>query len=580
MSNDAMYLINIFRRLVNEKYNNPDHTSSSNENEAENEPPGQEIGPGDVYLGYPFLHEGQQEHIQTDLPAIDAQYFQQEVKNNGGVLLDMFNSNTIYLCDKYEMDEKVSKHMTQTGAYSLIQELNETNPIYVQQHLNKGVEQVTSLLNDLLERQCLTNIQVQQMSVQRSIVQMDYLYFLPDAHQKNIPFQPVMICCLGPTIGIARYMNRRLQPIYDQVTHSTTFFKESNAVRALENYAKQGYLQSNTLFATLHVNDLCTILPHEQLIKALQRFLNDYVPDGQIQGVTIHTIIELIRYVLQNQYFIFKNKVYRQVKGCGSGQPLNHLLANIYMFYWQEDLVKILVNKNEIFGRCLDEMFLTWNKSKRELQSLIKRMIHKKYPKLSITSSIGKNINYLDVKISYINSHLRTTINHDQDIEPRGLPYISDHPPRMYSTLIQACLIRAALICSKESDFDNERRDIEVIFIKNGYSIEYIREHINQFFQCFHVFNWRSDFNENVYDKMRQDIIEYDQQRQEMKIQQRQKEQNELICYMITDLDGEELYDFQQDIKPIQEDYLKTERQFSNMKYEVIHRPKYPSNTK
>ena len=64
-----------------------------------------------------------------------------------------------------------------------------------------------------------------------------------------------MICCLGPTIGISRYINRLLQPIYDQMAYSTTFFKESNAVHALENYVKQGLLRSNTLFATLHVNN-------------------------------------------------------------------------------------------------------------------------------------------------------------------------------------------------------------------------------------------------------------------------------------------------------------------------------------
>ncbi|CAF4963416.1 unnamed protein product [Rotaria sp. Silwood1] len=91
----------------------------------------------------------------------------------------------------------------------------------------------------------------------------------------------------------------------------------------------------------------------------------------------------------------------RERQYCGFGQPLNHLLANIYMFYWQQDSVKILVNQNEIFGRYLNEI------------------------------------------------QLRTIINHDNDIEPHGLSFISDHPPVMYSTLIQVCLMRAALIRSK-----------------------------------------------------------------------------------------------------------------------------------
>ncbi|CAF3548955.1 unnamed protein product [Rotaria sp. Silwood1] len=216
--------------------------------------------------------------------------------------------------------------MTRTGTYLLIQELNATDLNSVQSHLSKIVEEFTLLLNDLRERQCLTSIQVQQMTVHA------------------IPFQPVTVCCLGLTIGISRYISRLLQPIYDQATRSTTFFKATNPVHALENYAKEVRLQSNTLFAAVHVNELCTLIPHEQLTEPLQHFLYDYVPDGQVQGLTVDTIIELVRFVLQNQYFIFDNKICRQIKGCGSGQPLNHLLANIYMFYWQQDLVETLVN--------------------------------------------------------------------------------------------------------------------------------------------------------------------------------------------------------------------------------------------
>ncbi|CAF5144178.1 unnamed protein product, partial [Rotaria sp. Silwood1] len=152
---------------------------------------------------------------------------------------------------------------------------------------------------------------------------------------------------------------------------------------------------------------------------------------------------------------------------CGSDQPFNHLLANIYMFYWQQDLVKTLVNQNEIFGR-----------------------------------------------------QLRTIINHDNDIEPRGLSFISDHPPVMYSTLIQACLMLAALIRSKVSDFHNGRRDVQIVFLNNGYSMNFIKDHVEQLFQDFHISNWKSNLNQNTYDKMREEIMEYDQQHQEMKIKQ------------------------------------------------------------
>ncbi|CAF3496026.1 unnamed protein product [Rotaria sp. Silwood1] len=90
----------------------------------------------------------------------------------------------------------------------------------------------------------------------------------------------------------------------------------------------------------------------------------------------------------------------------------------------------------------------------------------------------------------------------------------------MYSTLIQACLMRAALIRSKVSDFHNERHDVQIVFLNKGYSMNFIKEHVEQLFQDFHIFNWKSNLNQNTYNKMREEIIEYDQQHQEMKIKQ------------------------------------------------------------
>jgi hypothetical protein len=185
-----------------------------------------------------------------------------------------------------------------------------------------------------------------------------------------------MVCSLGPTISIARYISRLLQPIYDQVALSTTFFKETDAVHALEMYASKGLLLPTTLFATVHIDDLCTIVSHEKIMLSLELFLNEhYQSDQYSQDINIDTIIKLIHIILQNQIFIFENKVYRQIKGGATESPLTILLMNIYMFYWQEDLVKMMANKNEIFGRCFDHVFLTWTGSKNELRSLFILML-------------------------------------------------------------------------------------------------------------------------------------------------------------------------------------------------------------
>jgi hypothetical protein len=392
----------------------------------------------------------------------------------------------------------------------------------------------------------------------------------------------MMICSSGPTIGIARYISRLLQPMYDQVSLSTTFFKETDAVHALEMYANQGLLLPTTLFATFHINDLCTIVSHEEIMQALERFLNEYYTHAQyIHGITNDTIMKLVHLILQNQIFIFKNKVYRQIKGGTTSSPLTILLMNIYMFYWQENLVKIMLNKNEIFGRCFDKVFLTWNGSKIELRSLLHTTINRnRLSSIQITTSIGNKINYIDAQISHINGSLQTTINHDTDTEPRCLPYVFDHPRHMYSTLIRACLMRGVLCCSNTIDFYNERQDIEQTFSTNGYTWDYINYHVEEFFREFNALKLKSHVDQSKYDMLRRCVFEYDRQQLEMKIKQRKDEQDKEKWYISSTLKGEALVDLQQKFKDIWEDYVHNQIELRNIIIEIIGQPKYPSNTK
>ena len=158
-------------------------------------------------------------------------------------------------------------------------------------------------------------------------------------------------CRRGLTTKMSHFLRRLLQPIYDRVTHSTTFNTGIDAIDAMEAYCRKGLLRSHTLFATVHIEDLCSIFPHEPTMAALQRFLHEYVIDGRVQGITIQNIMDLVRLFLENQFILYDNKLYQQILGSGFNSPLTAILANIYLYYWQQDLVATLNEKHEIFGR-------------------------------------------------------------------------------------------------------------------------------------------------------------------------------------------------------------------------------------
>lgn len=160
-----------------------------------------------------------------------------------------------------------------------------------------------------------------------------------------------MTSCLGPTMALSQFLTSLLQPIYDQITASTTFSRGVDAIKTVDLYVNKNLLRPTTFFATFHVDDICTIFPHKQTIHFVERFLRDYVPEQRIQNITVETLIILVKMFLNQQYFLYNNQIYRQIKGSGSGSSLTTILININMFYRQQDLVNILLNKNELFGR-------------------------------------------------------------------------------------------------------------------------------------------------------------------------------------------------------------------------------------
>ena len=99
------------------------------------------------------------------------------------VLLRTFNSYAYYSCDIAEIQQKVHEHMTNTGAYSLIMELDTSNRHCIDTSLNDMDKRVRCTLNTLLHDRSITFSQWQQMKVDRLESRLDSLYFLPNTRR-------------------------------------------------------------------------------------------------------------------------------------------------------------------------------------------------------------------------------------------------------------------------------------------------------------------------------------------------------------------------------------------------------------
>jgi hypothetical protein len=155
----------------------------------------------------------------------------------------------------------------------------------------------------------------------------------------------------GPTTSVSHFLDHVLRHIFDRVTRQTTFVNGMDLVRQLEKYRDNGYLLSSTRFVTFDVTDLYTMIPRNGALEALGRFLMQNSTKGKIGNLSVDTILQLARLVLDTNCFVYDNTYYRQIKGGAMGSPFTMTLANVYMLECEQSLIELQLSQGELYGR-------------------------------------------------------------------------------------------------------------------------------------------------------------------------------------------------------------------------------------
>ncbi len=103
----------------------------------------------------------------------------------------------------------------------------------------------------------------------------------------------------------------------------------------MEKYVNLGLLKPTTHLCTFNITDLYTMLPQEESIAILKKFLVYFNQYSHVEGVTTEGIEHLARIILTENVFFYEIKYYRQIIGGAMGSPFTLALANIFMWNWE-----------------------------------------------------------------------------------------------------------------------------------------------------------------------------------------------------------------------------------------------------
>ena len=117
--------------------------------------------------------------------------------------------------------------------------------------------------------------------------------------------------------------------------------------------------------------------------------------------------------------------------------------------------------------RYIDDIFITWNESEKELIKLLDEA-NTWHRNIKLEYKISKSLPFLDVLLKNDNGILSTSVYHKPAAEPYVTPFISDHPRHVFGNIIQTALMRAVRYSSTFEAFNHGRRYIKLMLLYNG----------------------------------------------------------------------------------------------------------------
>ncbi|CAF2819348.1 unnamed protein product [Rotaria sp. Silwood2] len=416
----------------------------------------------------------------TPIPLIDqirslrelkmVQSIRKKLKKFKLILRETDKSGVLHIGSAADYERKALEYRRTTGAYQLL----TSNPF------NDIICTVTRLLNRLQSSKRILERHRVKMMPNRKKTELAYMYFIPKPHKKRTPLRPILNTIHAATKPISQFLDRLIRPLFDRFVRQTTIVDGADLLDRFQHYTEKGYLKSSTLFITFDINNLYTMLPQEESLNILAEFLRLHNCE-KVNGLSIDTIIELARVVLQANAFVYNKKFYRQIIGGAMGSAFTLTLANIFMWKWERQTILPKLASHEVYGRYIDDVFFTSNESEDKVKQILDAA-NNFHPNIKLEYKIGKSLPFLDVLVQNNNGILVSSLYHKPSAQPTVVSFLSDHPRHVFRNVIQTALTRAVRYSSTFEIFNNERRVIRLMFLYNGYPSNYINQQFEKFF--------------------------------------------------------------------------------------------------
>lgn len=480
--------------------------------------------------------------------------------------------NTFFLDSQQQFNRLAQLYMAESGCFKLMESMN----------IQTIVESMDRFFQPLVRRRLIPAVHHEKFDLtKKTNLTLPYLYFLPIVQENGtIQLQPRLSSCKNaPIRPLSDFLDRLFRPLYENAAQTTTFQDGHDFIQRLQNQS----INVDTQFVTFEFQKFYTHMSHDDLIGGLYDFLCQQLPGSRLHWLSIEILQDLTILTLQNHYFTYEGKIYRYVKGSPLNYPFTQLLFDIFLHQWQSILIRHIRLADQLYGRYYHRGFFTWKRSKADLEKCIQELKEQNLS-LNITFTIGTRTHFFDVDIENANGQLQTHLYHNPTQQPFLLPYAAEYPRILHRQWFRFRLARVIQYCPSYDDFQEESLRIELSFLTNGYTNEFVQYLSKKFFEHFNPYKYPFVNDQFNYKSLRQHIFRYYNQK---KIDARRQYERERLLTLPGSFSFYYLYDwgnrveFNQKFHVYWANIVKKDPKFAEYDFKIFLRCKqcFSSNT-
>ena len=183
-------------------------------------------------------------------------------------------------------------------------------------------------------------------------------YGLPKIHEKDLPFRSIISLINSPIHFLAKIiyldLKESIKVPKSNINNSFELKKKLIFVNLVDDY----------VLILLNVSLLFTNIPCDLILESLERRCHHIHNNFNIP---FNKIINCNKFLFDNTYFTFNDKIYKQIFGTPMGSPISSLFANIVIDDFENDCLRIFKDNHNCFPffyyRCVDDTILCVQKN-------------------------------------------------------------------------------------------------------------------------------------------------------------------------------------------------------------------------